>query len=84
VIRIYKRYCRTDVKFYPVPDFNKNNPNSGKGGFSPVEQLLSLLPEGIDMGDVILILLLLLLYLDSRDEEFLIMLIVMAMSFFQK
>ncbi|MBQ6539858.1 MAG: hypothetical protein IJL71_02375 [Oscillospiraceae bacterium] len=42
--------------------------------------LFSLLPEGTDLGDVILMLILLLLYLDTRDEEFLITLLATFIS----
>lgn len=43
----------------------------------------SALPFGMDSGDLILLLLLFLLYLDSGDEEFLIILAVLAYGFFQ-
>lgn len=81
---MYKRHLKSDTRFSPIPDaVNHRNPNSGKNGFSPFDMLLSFLPDGVDIGDVILILLLLLLYLDSKDDEFLIMLLATAMSFFQ-
>ena len=79
---MYKRHLRSDIRFSPIHESNRTN--SGKNNNSPFDMLLSFLPDGVDMGDVILILLLLLLYLDSKDEEFLIMLLVTAMSFFQK
>jgi hypothetical protein len=35
----------------------------------------------LDLSDMVLLLILLLLYMDSKDEDFLIMLIVLALSF---
>ena len=46
--------------------------------------LQSIRPEGIDTGDVILLLMLLLLYMDSRDEEFLIILIILGLGMLRR
>ena len=50
------------------------------GGLEGV--IRSILPAGMDAGDLMFLVLLLLLYMDSRDEEFLIILAVVAMSIF--
>ena len=42
------------------------------------------LPFGLDVGDLMLLLILFLLYLDSKDEEFLIILAVLGFSLLQK
>ena len=44
----------------------------------------SLIPAGIDTGDLLLLAILLFLYLESRDQDFLIILIVMGYSMFKK
>lgn len=46
--------------------------------------LPSLLPAGLDTGDIFLAAMLLFLYSESRDEDFLIILIVVGLSMFQK
>jgi hypothetical protein len=46
-----------------------------------IDRLLSFLPEGTDLGDLILLLVLLLLYIDTGDEEFLITLLATFISF---
>ena len=48
-------------------------------GLTGLKNLLGgILPSGIDMGDAFVLLLLLLLYIDSRDPDFIIMLIVLG------
>lgn len=90
---MYRRYMEPDIKFHPMsenePQHRKKHGNTGhhhsNGGLFPgnLDSILSFLPEGTDLGDVILLLVLLLLYIDSKDEEFLIMLIVTACSVFK-
>lgn len=82
---MYKRHYRSNVSFHPIPDHAQyKKPNSEKNRFFLFDQLPALLPEGTDIGDIILLLLLLLLYIDSHDEEFLIMLLATGMSLFQQ
>ena len=40
--------------------------------------LQKLLPKGLDFGDILLFLILLFLYVETKDEEFLIILILTA------
>ena len=52
---------------------------SNSAGFSGLKNLFGgILPKGIDTGDAFVLLLLLLLYIDSRDPDFIIMLIVLG------
>ena len=44
----------------------------------------SFLPAELDAGDILLLLILLFLYIESKDEEFLIILLVVGMSIFKK
>lgn len=53
-------------------------------GFQAPRNFAALLPEGIDAGDLFLAAMLLFLYSESRDEEFLIILAVMALSVFHR
>ncbi len=46
--------------------------------------LSSILPEGLDAGDIFLAAMLLFLYSESGDEDFLIILIVVGLSIFKK
>ena len=46
--------------------------------------LQGLLPAGLDTGDIFLAAMLLFLYSESRDEDFLIILVVVGLSMFQK
>ena len=55
----------------------KRPPNFSRGGLG---DLLSSIMGNLDTGDIILILILLLLYMDSRDEEYLIILAVIMLS----
>ena len=51
---------------------------SGGEGLGSLRHLLGgLLPDGIELGDLLLILILLLLYLEKEDEEILIILSVL-------
>ncbi len=51
----------------------------GRDGVSAIRASLEKrLPFGLDLGDVLVLLILLLLYLDSGDEEFLIILAVLG------
>ena len=53
-------------------------------GLTGLKNLLGgILPGGIDMGDAFVLLLLLLLYIDSRDPDFIIMLIVLGYDVFK-
>lgn len=66
----------------PKPEIPKPGPagpdHPGKTG------LQSLLPAGLDAGDLFLAAMLLFLYSESHDEDFLIILIVVGLSIFQK
>ena len=69
---MYRRYCPGGMAYRPVSRPARANP-------SPAGLLSGLLPPGLDMGDLILFGVLLLLYLDTRDEEYLIMLVAVMM-----
>ena len=62
----------------------KRAPTAGsqKGGLA--RALGSILPEGLDSGDLFLAAMLLFLYSESHDEDFLIILIVVGLSIFHK
>ena len=83
---MYSRYIGPDVKFYPIPNqkagTSRHSDTSGSQMFE-LGKLLSFLPDGVDVGDIILILILLLLYIDSKDDEFLIMLLTVSSSIIQ-
>lgn len=71
----------------PISD-TKNNHHVEKS-IPPTPKLVglssflnSLLPVDLDTGDILLLLLFFLLYLDSRDEDFLIILAVLGFSMF--
>ena len=60
--------------------------NSQKGkplSFLSPDFLTSLLPSGLDAGDLLLAVMLFLLYIDTHDEDFLIILIVVGFSMFK-
>lgn len=64
------------------PRRQENTPPPKKGGLAgALEQVL---PEGLDPGDLFLAAMLLFLYSESRDEDFLIILIVVGISIFHK
>ena len=56
---------------------------SGGGMFSGLHGMLDNLPFGLDIGDVLLFLLLLFLFLESGDEEFIIILAIIAINLFR-
>ena len=65
------------------PDHQKNEPSrvrsdKDKTGFLSgiVEKIGTFLPDGVDPGNILLVLILLLIYLEKRDEEILIILCV--------
>ncbi len=70
---MFSRYAPPGRSYQPV----KRPPSTG-GGLSGQKGFA--LPFGMDAGDLLLLLVLLLVWLDSRDEEFLIILAVMAFS----
>lgn len=94
MIKIYNRYIGNNSDFYRVDPLPSGSPgnrfdNSGKSkAFSVTENLFgsvsSLLPAGIDAGDVLILLVLLFLYIESKDEDFLIILAVLAFSILKK
>ena len=57
-------------------------PPPSRGGLAGT--LEHILPEGLDPGDLFLAAMLLFLYSESRDEDFLIILIVVGISLFHK
>ena len=61
----------------PFPD-SKKPPVPREGGLSSL--LGSILPKGMDAGDILLLLVFLFLYNETGDDDFLIMLAVMALS----
>jgi|GEM_PF-765586 len=80
------KFCRTDLKHEPRRDgggcgpprwAQQQHPPFGK--HSPLSPLLSLFPKGIDIGDLLLFAILLLMYLESGDEECLIILAVLLL-----
>lgn len=56
--------------------------SGGLGNLIP-KGISGVLPKGMDWGDILLLALFLLLYLESGDEDFLIILIVVAFSIFK-
>ena len=54
------------------------------GGLKGLTGMFDHLPFGLDLGDILLFLLLLFFFLESGDEEFLIILAVIAFSFFKE
>ena len=89
MIKIYNRYIGNDRDFYRVdhdpsgiPLNGSGHGSSGSGGIFGA--LSSLLPAGIDAGDILILLVLLFLYIESKDEDFLIILAVLAFSILKK
>jgi hypothetical protein len=78
---MYNRYIGNTGKYYKVDDAP---PAPGRGTLQSM--LGALLPEGLylDIGDIILLLLLVLLYIDSGDDEFLVILGFMVFAMFKK
>jgi hypothetical protein len=78
------KFCRTDLRYEPRRDSGGCGPprraqhqNSFFGKHNPLSPLLGLVPEGLDIGDLLLFAILLLMYLESGDEECLIILAVL-------
>ena len=73
----------------PFHPGEKQKPPPAAGGLLSLLRPLHLkswnlkLPFGLDAGDLMLLLILFLLYLDSKDEEFLIILAVVGFSLLQ-
>lgn len=82
MISIYSKYS-FNGKYSPVQTNRSSHTDSRKppsafgGGLS---ELIGSILGGLDTGDILLLLILLLLYLDSHDEEFLIILAVLLFS----
>ncbi|MGM9522350.1 MAG: hypothetical protein ACI3VB_07730 [Oscillospiraceae bacterium] len=64
----------------PAPPTGKKQPQSIQQPQRNTGFLSSLLPAGLDAGDLLLATLLLFLYVESKDEDFLIILIVVGLS----
>ena len=91
---MYSRYNMGHGRYQRVrPDAAPENDRSAKGGRRSCSQkpresapsglsglLGGILPAGIDIGDILLLLVLLFLYTETKDEDFLIILIIMAFS----
>jgi len=97
VIIIFDQYTSQNESYFRAGfhDYNDRNhtqsgkkpPFSPKGGLNGIlDSLLSFLPAGsdVDFGDILLLLILFFLYTESKDEEFLIILIVLGISIFKK
>lgn len=96
--KIYNRYIGNNSRFYRVEDKTTNSPlnYAGQPNQSNAKtnlpfqldnifgKLSSFLPAGLDFGDILILLILLLLYIESKDEDFLIILAVLAFSIFKK
>ena len=88
---MYDRYHNSAARYIPAGSVHacegKQNrpPDALQGGLKTLfGQLASILPQSTDAEDLLLLGLFLLLYLDSRDEDFLIFLAVIALSVFGK
>ena len=89
---MYDRYRSPDANYIPVyaarrrsTRDQKRPPEDFSGGLKNIlSQFTALLPAGMDTEDLLLLGILLLLYLESKDEDFLILLAVMAFSMFRK
>ena len=64
-----------------APVHSKDNKPSAQRADGLQAMLQGMFNGKLDLSDMVLLLILLLLYLDSRDEDFLIMLVVIALSF---
>ena len=69
---MYRRYCSGNTAYRPVYEERRPRPQV-------MNPLMSLLPRGMDLGDLLLYGVLLLLYMDTGDEEYLIMLLAVMM-----
>ena len=85
---MYNRCHAASCRYIPAGRDSRSKPHSSKaasvkkppsreeGGLSSMLQ--KLLPKGLDFGDILLFLILLFLYVETKDEEFLIILILTA------
>ena len=86
VISIYNKYIDRGYSYTRVvPDGGRGrqHDSGSKGLFKNFDLnsiLGGILPEGIDSGDIMLLLLLLFLYIETDDNDFLILLAVIAFS----
>ena len=88
---MYDRYQNRTARYIPAgscgfPGGQQNRPpDELPGGLKNLfSQLSSILPAHADTEDLLLLGLFLLLYLDSKDDDFLIFLAVIAFSLFKK
>lgn len=86
MISIYNKYIDRGYSYTRVvPDGGRGpqHDSGSKGLFKNFDLnsiLGGILPEGIDSGDIMLLLLLLFLYIETDDNDFLILLAVIAFS----
>jgi hypothetical protein len=93
---MYNRYIGNTGRYYRVDDAEPKPPKQAPpikraapapgASAAPRGLLESILPSGLklEMGDIILLLLVFLLYIDSKDEEFLIILAFLAFNILKK
>ncbi|MDR1299582.1 MAG: hypothetical protein LBJ84_04955 [Oscillospiraceae bacterium] len=93
---MYNRYIGNTGRYYRVDEAEqKPQPQTPPidraaaaqaAGAAPRGFLESILPSGLklEMGDIILLLIVFLLYLDSKDEEFLIILAFLAFNILKR
>lgn len=73
-------YNGPEAKVPFSPEIKNKSPLLGIFGGGGLNGLFDHLPFGLDTGDILLFLLLLFFYLESKDDEFLIILGIMAFS----
>lgn len=82
---MYREYCRRrryiPASFQAANGQQRKRPPAASAGGPNSPFSLNFLQKA-DMGDILLIAVLLLLYIDSKDDDFLIILAVVAMSIF--
>ncbi len=90
-ISTYNRYHAPTGRYYRASAGEQINSSSSQQHMrqaAPEQHtksgLAALLPDGVDAGDLLLCALLLFLYLESHDEDFLIILLVVGFSIFNK
>lgn len=94
---MYNRYIGQNGAYYPIEEApNRNDigrqppphhsgPDPGDSIFGGIASALkSILPDTMDTGDLLLLLILLLMYIETKDEETLITLIVLAILMFKQ